>query len=392
MTGAVPVLEELSQLLRPAQALLELTWEPDSPALAAELARQLFMNLSLGYFLYFQSDPDHPDWSPFLNSVFQLQPNPDDTYVLARIDGEGVYRITGERGSVHLLTFTTGRGMMGLSPTPGKGYGQYDADDLKLGADGSFEVVLSRSMPRDDRGNWWQLDSRADYVLARQRSYDWGAERDARLAIERLDRFTPKARRDPQAITADLREAAGGFAIRLTRMWLDFQNAIRERGMINRFEFADFGDIGALRIQHYWQCVFELEAGEALILETNVPEVCKYWNVQLNDPLFNSVEFIYRQSSLNARQAMLDADGRFRAVIALEDPGVPNWLDPGGYTRGTIMGRWYAADSQPLPTLRRVPLSAVRANLPSQTPQVAPQERERLLRARARGAQLRRRW
>ena len=38
-------------------------------------------------------------------------------------------------------------------------------------------------------------------------------------------------------------------------------------------------------------------------------------------------------------KAALDS-GKFRAVISLEDPGVPNWLDPAGYTEGGIYGRW----------------------------------------------------
>lgn len=381
-----------SVLSRQADGLAALTWDPDSPALRAELRQQLLMHLSLGYFLYFQADPDHPDWSPFLNSVFLLQPNPDDTYYLARIRGDGVYRIRGERGSVRLLTFTTGAGMMGLSPTPGKGFGQYDADDLAINPDGTFEVVLSQERPRGYEGNWWKLEPAADYILARQRCYDWGAERDARLAIERTDRFTPKPRLSADAIDTAIRELAEGFAPRLTGMWLHFQNALRSRGMINRLEFANFGDMGAIRIQHYWQCVFELDPGEALILETPVPRVCRYWNVQLNDPLFNAVEFIYRQSSLNGHQARVDADGRFRAVIALEDPGVPNWLDPGGYSSGTVMGRWYASDSQPLPEIKRVPVSDLRQHLPADTPTVTPEQRERVLRARSRGGQLRRRW
>ena len=147
-----------------------------------------------------------------------------------------------------------------------------------------------------------------------------------------------------------------------------------------------------MSIQHYCQCIFELEADEALILETELPKTCRYWNVQLNDPLFNAIEYVYRQSSLNGHQARIDDDGRFRAVLALEDPGVPNWLDTGGYTSGTVMGRWYAADSRPLPAMRRVPLSEVRRHLPAATPVVSAAERDRRLRARTRGAQLRRRW
>ena len=98
-TGLLPWTHYID-LLRPAGDLNSITWQPDSDQLRAELYRQLLMNLTLGYFIYFQLDPRYPDWAPFLNSVFMLQPNPDDTYYLAKLDSQGVYRITGERGSV----------------------------------------------------------------------------------------------------------------------------------------------------------------------------------------------------------------------------------------------------------------------------------------------------
>ena len=92
---------EYVDLLKPAGELRSLLLDPESEQLRAELYRQLLMNLSSGYFLYFQSSPEHPDWAPFLNSVFVLQPNPDDTYLLAPLRGDGVYRISGTRGTVN---------------------------------------------------------------------------------------------------------------------------------------------------------------------------------------------------------------------------------------------------------------------------------------------------
>jgi hypothetical protein len=65
-----------------------------------------------------------------------------------------------------------------------------------------------------------------------------------------------------------------------------------------------------------------------------MPAQRQHWNVQLNDELWNAVDFIYRQSSLNGHQARIDRDGRFRAVIALRDPGIHNWLDPERHGRG----------------------------------------------------------
>jgi hypothetical protein len=90
--------------------------------------------------------------------------------------------------------------------------------------------------------------------------------------------------------------------------------------------------------------------------------------------------------------AKVDTDGKLRAVVSLEDPGVPNWLDPAGYTEGTIYGRWYECDTEPLPAIHRVPLTQLRDHLPANTPSVRPQERAAEIRERVRAAQRRRRW
>jgi hypothetical protein len=377
-------------LLKPAGDLNDITWQPGSDELRAELYRQLLMNLALGYFIYFQLDPRYPDWTPFLNSVFMLQPNPDDTYYLAKLDGDGVYRISGERGSVHILTLSLGFEPMGTSERVGGSLAQYDIDDLPLGKDGRFEVMLSPTRPEGYSGSWWPLPRDAQTILARQRSYDWGNERDARIAIERLDVPALKPRMSAAEIDSKLRELLGGFTARLSRMWLQYQNNVRDRGLINRIETTSFS--GALPVQVYWQGIYQLAADEVLILETQLPKQLRYWNVQLNDELWNAVEFIHRQSSLNGRQARIDSDGRFRAVISLDDPGVPNWLDPGGYLQGMLVGRWYQADTAPIPTLKRVPFAELRQHLPADTPVITPEQRSEVLRERRVGAQMRRRW
>ena len=381
---------EYVELLKPAGELRSLLLDPDSEQLRAELYRQLLMNLSSGYFLYFQSSPEHPDWAPFLNSVFVLQPNPDDTYLLAPVRGDGIYRISGTRGTVKLLTFSTGRNMMGMSAEPGRNFDYFDADDLALGADGTLEVILSAERPTGHKGNWWPLHREAEFILVRQRSYDWGGEQDARLAIERLDPQPPKPRQSIETIDRQMRALLAGFAAQLSRQWLTYQKSARDRGLVNRLEFTTMGN--AVGGQYYWQGIFDVAPDEALILEAELPETRPYWNVQLNDELWNALEFIYRQSSLNGHQARVDSDGRFRAVIAHVDPGVANWLDPVGSRQGMLIGRWYGCSSTPLPTLTRVPLADVRQHLPADTTTVTAAGREAQLRARRLGAQLRRRW
>jgi hypothetical protein len=153
--------------------------------------------------------------------------------------------------------------------------------------------------------------------------------------------------------------------------------------VLNRLEHDDWAGRGGVAGQHYWQGAFKLAPGEAMLIETDVPETVRYWNIQLNDPLWNTIDWFNRQSSLNGGQARLDADGRFRAVIGPDDPGVPNWLDTGG---------WLEASSSPEPSLKIAPLDEIRAQLPKDTDVVTPEMRQEALRRRRRGAQLRRRW
>jgi hypothetical protein len=382
--------DEYVDLLRACGDLNALTMAPGDDQLRAELYRQFAMNIALGYFMYFQSDASHPDWAPFLNSVFMLQPNPDDTYFNAYVDPAGTYRIVGERGSVWLMSMSMGRTAMGTGDRPGPSLGYVDFDDLPLGPNGEFELLLSRERPAGHCGYWIALHPEADYLLLRARSYDWGRERDPRIAIERLDGPPIRPRMSKEQIDRRLREVLGGFPRRLSAMWLHYTKSVLDRGMTNKLELVDFG--GAVGSQWYWQGFYELEPDDALILETDLPATRRYWNVQLNDELFNAVEYVYRQSSLNGHQARVDADGKFRAVISMRDPGVHNWLDPGETRRGMLIGRWLGCDSNPVPTLTRVPFAELPRNLSTATPRVSPEGRAAQLRARRIGAQLRRRW
>jgi len=328
---------------------------------------------------------------PMLNSVFMLQPNPDDTYYFCRIRSDCRYLVGGERGTVHLLTFSVGGGMLGFAEVAGPGSSHFDDRSIEIGPDGRFEILFSREKPPEYIGNWAKLDSRDDYIWIRQRSYDWGNEVDSRIAIECLDASELKRQLLPDEIARRLSKLVK-LPERWSALWIDWQNVLLKKLGKNKFELNTFAEMGGVQDQFYWQTIFDLEPGYALILETELPEKRPYWNVQINDPIFNAIEFIYRQTSINGHTARIDSDGRFRAVVSKEDPGVANWLDTGGYWQGTIIGRWMACSSAPIPSLRRVPLAEVRRHLPADTVMVTEQERKEALRRRRLGAQMRRRW
>ncbi len=370
---------------------LENTWRPDDPEYRADIYRQTMTSLSYSYFMYFHADAEHPDWAPLWNPVFTLQPNPDDIYVQSPIRGDLTYRISGNRGTCKILSFTSSAALSGTYDEPPQPNGHNEVDDtdlgLKLGED--FEVIFSAKRPAGYTGKWAPIHPQAGGIYTRYRSYDWAKEIDPVLSIECLDQVGPKARLEPEEILRRIQEMAK-FPARKTKQYFRLQNGVKERVGFNVFEPVRMP--GALMKQTYWPACFQLEEDEALIIETEIPKRAPYWNVQLNDPYFNALEYVYRLSSTNGAMAKLSGDGKFRAVISLTDPGVPNWLDPAGYKEGGIYGRWYDCDSEPLPVIRRVKLAHLRAHLPADTPVVTKEQRAEELRIRVRACQRRRRW
>ncbi len=385
---------DLFNLLAPLQGAIDRmdeTWRPDDPLYRADIYRQTLTSLSYAYFMYFHADAEHPDWAPLWNPVYTLQPNPDDIYVQSPIHGDLSYRISGNRGTCRILSFTSQAALSGTRdemPRP-NGHNELDCDDLGIKPGEDFEILFSAERPQGYSGYWAPIAREARGLYTRYRLYDWENEVDPVLSIECLDPVPPKPRLTPEEIYQRIGEMAR-FPARKTKLYFGMQNGVMDRVGWNIFEPIRMP--GALVKQTYWPANFQFDPGEALIIATDLPARRPYWNIQLNDPLFNALDYVYRQSSLNGHQGHVASDGRFYAVIALEDPGVPNWLDPAGYTEGGIYGRWYDCDSEPLPTVTRVKLADIRAHLPSDTPLVTPDQRADTLRRRVRACQRRRRW
>jgi hypothetical protein len=93
----------------------------------------------------------------------------------------------------------------------------------------------------------------------------------------------------------------------------------------------------------------------------------------------------HRQTSVAHTHAHVDADGRFRCVLAHRDPGTPNWLDVGGHRRGFMFYRWLRPEGEmPTPTAEVVALDDVRAHLPDDHPVLDQAARDEQLAARRR--------
>ena len=372
--------------------------QPDDPQLRQELYQNLFAGIVGGYFARFHGTLEQPQFRPNLNEIVNFATvNPDDAYTLADLDPKGTYRISGFRGSVRVLDFQFGGGnyyQTGQYPFPFTISNHHigEGGEITSKKTGAFSVIVSAQRPAGYKGAWWQLGDKASYVMVRQVSSDWAKEVDARFAIERLD--TPPE--TPRMTVEQLQKNIG-----LVKTWADGQTQLSfdwlkknviDKGMINKIFIRHFPE-GGLTTQKYGEGIFKIEPDEALILETEIPKPCVYWSIHLNDMLWRTLDSYTRQGNLNDTSARLDKDGKFRAVISVKDPGVPNWLDTSGYTEGDFVHRWLdCADLKSDPVMTKVKLADIRKYLPADTPVITPEQRKESNRARNRARQMRKRW
>ncbi|OBK28714.1 hypothetical protein A5634_01205 [Mycobacterium asiaticum] len=294
---------------------------------------------------------------------------PDCIYTRAVLRGGESYRLSGSRGTARYVGLQTMNGIAATSNVL--------VDELDVDADGNFEVILSA----DERsGNWMRIEGDHPTFTVRHFFYDWDTEVASSLRIERLGDPVSAGASARDAGTALSRQlvALGDFVQENLAFFLQFGEAAPVNGFLPPIDRSDMGAAAENRpVIGRW----ELEPGEALIVEVEPPEGI-YWSFSIGNPWWETIHYGRHQSSLNAHQAVVDSDGRVRVVLCAEDPGVANWLDTAGHSNGPIILRCVRTTTAPTPTTRVVPIGDVSAELPPDTARVTPAERAATLAAR----------
>lgn len=338
-------------------------------------------------------DRSHPMFVPELNICQNIfQPNADTIYKAALIEKGGTYRIRGDRGTTRMMilaqlgpdTLRTGQ----HHPAQGAN----DFDDLVIGDDGSFDVILSPRRPAGYTGDWWELKPGTEKLMVRIVGCDWGNEREPRFGIVRLDAAqASRGRPSLEQLAARFAEIPSTAAV-CALAFPDKVQQLRDEGLVNTLKVVDFSQMTGLARQSYYEGAYDLAEDEALITEVRIPEVVGYWSLILTNELYETTDWYHNHSSLNAAQAVVDSDGVFRAVISARDPGVRNWLDTSGYPAGAVQGRWFDTDERPTPTMKKVKLNEVLSHLPTETILITPDARAEAIRERTLRAHMRIIW
>ncbi|MGE0386362.1 MAG: DUF1214 domain-containing protein [Gammaproteobacteria bacterium] len=321
-------------------------------------------------------------WHPFL--LNWGGPASVMRYQWCFIDGRRSYRIRGRRGTTCFTDLQVFSGYFGDERM--RSLGNYDLARFHVDSDGRFEAVAS---PDPQPGNWIRLDPEQSRSIVQVRDVfdDWGA-RATELDIDTLDRpadsmhideaeFSVRLARTTRMVEQTVARALG-YAKRV-RQIAGGDNAFAE---VKAEGGGESRDHGASPRAGYYGLVWNIAPGEALVIEAPAP-TARYWGLQLMDLWWGTLDYAWHQSGLNGRQMQVDADGRFRAVLSFEDPGIANWLDPMHTPVGQCMLRWYDGTTPDLPQVRKVPFAERFSFLPAGTRTIDPAARAAAIAQRA---------
>jgi hypothetical protein len=326
----------------------------------------------------------HSTWHD--NLLALGQPIQDFKYSGLFLDGRRTYTARVRRGASKLWLTQVHNKCLG-DPESVE-IGNYDYDEFEFDADGTADITFSA---QEHPGNWIRLDgdSSFNWLVMRRILGDW---EDDLGDFEFVSATPAPPVLDPTAEAAEsitaaahlVRYLVSAFTIGLHQLYIGRAGDKNAWATMPGAEVKD-SLIGS-RSTVYVPAVFQIGADEAVVVEWDVPESA-YWSFQVGDIWSRPLDYLHHQTDLNMERATIDPDGKVRIVVALTDPGVPNWIDPCGRTEGTLVMRNYrAATDTTVPDLRVVPLADLASALHPETARCTPEQRTEALARRRRGA------
>ena len=304
--------------------------------------------------------------------------NPDAVCRMIPIDGAARYLLHGRVGACRPSANT-----FALWDHRFDTIAVFDGSELVTAPDGSFTISIDAD-PADGRVNHIRSSLEARELYVRDVLMDWGQETPNTLTVERLGEATraPRSRAEKIALA---RHFMREYPLN-TQRW----NAQAYLGPANVFEYSvDRVTDGAVPNQVYRLGNFRLDDDEALVLTLHIAEA-RCFGVAITNVWGTTSEIVHRTGSLNRAQTLPNPDGSYTLVLSVTDPGVHNWLDPGGLHEGVVTVRWSGfPGGRPSGRLelqsRRVKVAELGSVLAAGTRTVDAGERREQLQRRARG-------
>ena len=251
--------------------------------------------------------------------------NPDSVYRVIPISGDERYEIHGRVGP-HRMTenyFTLWNADMGTVAV-------LNGRTMNVDADGSFTITVD-SAPANGRPNHVQSTPEAHEFYIRDVLLHWDRDDPNHLAVQRLGD-------EPNVAARTLDEQADATAAMMAH-FADFTGKLSHgiyKMPANHFDLAWSADkVGAMRNQVYVMGRFDLNPGEAFVVDVN-DGGAEYFTVPLSNIWGTTLDICDRTGSLNKAQSVPNDDGTYTYVISPTDPGVANWIDSDGLREGIL--------------------------------------------------------
>ena len=318
------------------------------PRSALEGYRWMFSLLQVALETYVWADSAKPRFVDIVGPHLKWGgDNADAWYCFAPLDPARTYRVRGRKGDAVYLSLTVYGG-----PRDGRYssriIGTANDRTLSIGADGSFELMLSAG---EHAGNWLRLEGDAFCAITRDYLSDPKNGARAQWLIECVDVAAPPRRTDEEE-GARFRAAATFIREQLGFQPLRYDDSAWNR-IADPFPVPKVTYGWAAGDAAYAMGSFKLEDDQALVLRGHSP-ACAFWNMCLWNPFLHTFDYDYERVTLNGAQVVYENDGSWTIVVAARDPGHPNWVSTAGHGYGTVWFRWFLPSETPQPLVANV--------------------------------------
>ncbi|MFW0796669.1 hypothetical protein AAFP30_22885 [Gordonia sp. CPCC 205515] len=271
--------------------------------------------------------------------------NPDTLYFHADLEPTGTYVVRGHRGSTTDLSFQVLAGEYTPTSVPG-GDDAFDDRRIPIDENGDFEITFGPPIDTD-RDDYFVLAEGASMLSVREVYSDW-AEHRGTLSIERVDTAGTAPAEPDLARVVRRYSTAGKMLTSRINTWFNFPKWFYLDEPVNTFTAPRLTP-GGLATQYSSVGHFRLADTEAMVITVPKSDV-PYQGFQLGSMWYISLDYVNHQTSLNSSQAQADPDGMIRMVVSRRNPGIANWIETTGRTRGILQFRWQRVDEPILPS------------------------------------------
>lgn len=317
----------------------------------AEGLRYLTRLIRVGLEMHLEhGDPACPSFYQASHATAKIgSDNPDNHYQNATISGAYIYRISGQRGTVPILSFGTKANRYAIDGSMAS-TGELDIRDVSVDTNGHFDIIVSRDKAH---GDWLPLAEDSSILIVRQTFFDRANEIPATVNIEILDEPSVPEILDIDTLSTALNRVPA-FVNGTSTIFENWAKQFKANNYnsLNTTDQSMFIKAGGDPMIYYLHGWWELKETQALRITSDVPK-CEGWNFQINNIWMESLDYRHHNIHTNNGLADLNEDGSVTVIISAA-PQSGNWIDTAGHTRGTMLWRWTGAKDHPIPKVELI--------------------------------------